>query len=86
MNAPVHAPVNGFVRHGNELVVGGVPLTQLAQRVGQTPFYAYDRALLKSRLSQLRAALPAAVHLHYAIKANPMPALVGFVAPMVDGL
>lgn len=86
MNAPVHAPVSGFARLGNELVVGGVPLTQLAQRVGQTPFYAYDRALLKTRVGQLRAALPTAVGLHYAIKANPMPALVGFVAPMFDGL
>lgn len=25
------------------LVVGGVPLTRLAQRVGRTPCYAYDR-------------------------------------------
>jgi diaminopimelate decarboxylase len=26
------------------LQVGGIPLTRLAQRVGSTPFYAYDRA------------------------------------------
>jgi len=86
MNAPVHAPISGFARHDNELVVGGIPLTRLAQRVGQTPFYAYDRTLLKTRIGMLRAALPPAISLHYAIKANPMPALVGFVAPMVDGL
>ncbi|MCK7493616.1 MAG: hypothetical protein MZW92_21475 [Comamonadaceae bacterium] len=35
---------------------------------------------------QLRAALPAAVKLHYAMKANPMPALVGFMAGLVDGI
>ena len=86
MSAPLHAPITGFARLGNELVVGGVPLTQLAERVGQTPFYAYDRALLKARVAQLRAVLPAAISLHYAIKANPMPALVGCLAPLVDGL
>jgi diaminopimelate decarboxylase len=86
MNAPVHAPITGFGRQGNELTIGGIPLTQLAARVGQTPFYAYDRALLKRRVGELRAALPAEISLHYAIKANPMPALVGYMAPLVDGL
>jgi diaminopimelate decarboxylase len=45
------------VRDG-ELVVGGMPLTRLAARVGQTPFYAYDRGLLTRRVAELRAALP----------------------------
>ena len=35
------------------LIVGGVPLTRLAQRVGRTPFYAYDRALLAARRRRL---------------------------------
>jgi diaminopimelate decarboxylase len=34
----------------------------------------------------LRAHLPASVQLHYAMKANPMPALVCFMAGLVDGL
>ena len=34
----------------------------------------------------MRAALPAAIHLHYAMKANPMPALVEHVSRQVDGL
>ena len=33
-------------------------LQRLAARVGQTPFYAYDRKLLSSRVAELRAALP----------------------------
>ncbi len=69
-----------------ELCVGGVPLTRLAERVGQTPFYAYDRRLLTERVSAVRAALPAGIGLHYAVKANPMPALVGFMRSLVDGL
>jgi diaminopimelate decarboxylase len=69
----------------NSLLVGGVPLAHLAERVGQTPFYAYDRALLNARAAQLRTALPADIHLHYAVKANPMPALVQHMAGLVDG-
>jgi len=30
--------------------------------------------------------LPAGIELHYAIKANPMPAVVDFLAPRVDGM
>ncbi|MFH7044190.1 pyridoxal-dependent decarboxylase, exosortase A system-associated [Paucibacter sp. JuS9] len=69
-----------------ELVVGGLPLTRLAARVGQTPFYAYDRELLKRCVAELRLALPKAVKLHYAMKANPMPAVVGVMAGLVDGI
>ena len=70
----------------DELQVGGLPLSMLAERVGQTPFYAYDRALIAARIHAVRQVLPQGVHLHYAIKANPMPALVGFVCPLVDGM
>ncbi len=68
------------------LQIGGIPLTQLAARVGQTPFYAYDRRLLDERVALLRRALPSAVELHYAIKANPLPAVVQHLAGLVDGL
>ena len=70
----------------NELKVGGLPLQLLAERVGQTPFYAYDRSLIAARIRAVRQALPQGVHLHYALKANPMPALVAFVSPLVDGM
>ncbi|MEO8409452.1 MAG: pyridoxal-dependent decarboxylase, exosortase A system-associated, partial [Propionivibrio sp.] len=69
-----------------ELLVGGMPLSRLAARVGQTPFYAYDRGLLARRVAQLRQALPESIKLHYAMKANPMPALVGHMARLVDGI
>lgn len=68
------------------LQIGGIPLTQLAARVGQTPFYAYDRRLLDERVALLRRALPNAIELHYAIKANPLPAVVQHLAGLVDGL
>ncbi|MCU0921629.1 MAG: pyridoxal-dependent decarboxylase, exosortase A system-associated, partial [Burkholderiaceae bacterium] len=69
-----------------ELLVDGIRLSLLAQRVGQTPFYAYDRSLLCERVATLRTALPSDIKLHYAMKANPMPAVVGFMAGLVDGI
>jgi diaminopimelate decarboxylase len=78
--------MNAFDSVQGELQLGGVPLSRLARRVGQTPFYAYDRTLLARRVRAVRAALPPGIGLHYAVKANPMPALVGFMCPLVDGL
>ena len=83
---PVHAPMDQFPVRDGELVVGGETLSVLAARVGQTPFYAYDRALLRERVAQLRVALPPSVKLHYAMKANPLPAVVCFMAALVDGI
>lgn len=73
------------VGHG-QLVVGGLPLERLAARVGSTPFFAYDRALLTERVRELRAALPEDLSLGYAVKANPMPAVVQHLAGLVDAL
>jgi diaminopimelate decarboxylase len=81
-----HAPIAGFPVVDDCICVGGIPLPRLALRAGGTPFYAYDRALVQTRIASLRQALGPDVHLHYAIKANPMPALVDFVARSVDGL
>ena len=83
---PVHAVMDQFPVQGGQLLVGGERLSTLVARVGQTPFYVYDRAVLQARMAALRSQLPATLKIHYAIKANPMPALVGFMAGLVDGL
>jgi diaminopimelate decarboxylase len=88
MNAelkPGHAPQTEFAVQDNCLQVGGMSLTRLAQRVGVTPFYAYDRRALERRVIALREALPGGLRLHYSVKANPMPALVQCMAQLVDG-
>ncbi|MEN6585602.1 MAG: pyridoxal-dependent decarboxylase, exosortase A system-associated, partial [Sulfuricella sp.] len=86
MNSPArHAPNLLLPVVDDCLQIGGMPLTRLAERAGSTPFYAYDRHLMTERVAQLRAALPADIHLHYAIKANPMPAVVQHLAGLVDG-
>ncbi len=82
MNAP-HAPLLFPIQHG-EIMVSGTSLSQLADRLG-TPFFAYDASLIRSRIAELRAALPSHVQLHYAIKANPYPPLLQLMAGLVDG-
>ena len=83
---PSHCALPYFPVEGNQLMVGGLPIEQLAQQIGSTPFYAYDRAVIDQRIRMLRETLPSPIKLHYAVKANPMPALVQHVATQVDGL
>jgi diaminopimelate decarboxylase len=83
---PKHASMDQFPVHDNCLQIGGISLTRLAQRVGKTPFYAYDRRRISERVALLRQHLPAEIHLHYAMKANPMPAVVQHMAGLVDGI
>ena len=68
------------------LQLGGLSLTRLAQRVGSTPFYAYDRQQLTLRVAELRQYLPSDIQLHYAMKANPLPAVVQHMTQLVDGI
>ncbi len=83
---PTHAPLEDWRSVDGCLQVNGVALTRLAARIGQTPFFAYDRQLLRERVKLLRRHIPAEIHLHYAMKANPMPAVVQFMAGLIDGL
>lgn len=75
-----------FPSRNNELTIGGIKLSKLVQRVGQTPFYAYDRELITRKIVELRNQMPPDLKIHYAIKANPMPAVVQHISTLVDGL
>lgn len=68
-----------------DLLIGGMPLSQAVSRVGGTPCYLYDRAAIEARVAQLRSLLSDRIELHYAVKANPMPALVCHLTRLVDG-
>jgi diaminopimelate decarboxylase len=68
------------------LAIGGDDVEALITRAGDTPLFVYDMALVRSRIASLRAAMPEALGIHYAIKANPLPGLVSEIAPLVDGL
>ncbi len=78
--------IAAFGTADGQLAVGGMPLDRLTARVGSTPYFAYDRRLLDERVAALRAVLPPAINLSYAVKANPMAAVVQHLAGLVDAL
>lgn len=69
-----------------QLIIGGDDVETLVARAGDTPVFAYDFGMIRTKVASLRDALPPKVALHYAIKANPMRELVAAIAPLVDGL
>ena len=81
-----HAPVDPAALRDGVLHIGDLEVAALARQVGQTPFYAYDSALVRARLAALRQALPPTLQLHYAMKANPLPALLRLMVGLVDGI
>jgi len=82
---PLHAATPYYSAVDGVLLVGGRKVTEIAAQVGRTPFYAYDRSVMSRRVAELRTVLPKGLHLHYAIKANPMPAVVQHFRRLVDG-
>ena len=60
-------------------------LHALLARAGDTPFYAIDRAAVDARIAALRAQLPDALQLCFAVKANPLPVLLQHLATRLDG-
>ncbi len=67
------------------LLIGGDRAAALADVAGDTPLFVYDSAMLAARVAEWRAAMPAEVQLHYAMKANPYAPLLAFMAGLVDG-
>ena len=68
------------------LLWGGRKVTEIADEIGRTPFYAYDRARMSQRVEELRSAMPEGISLHYAMKANPMPDVVRHFVGLVEGI
>ena len=68
------------------LCIGGKTPVQIAAMLDAEVFYAYDRQALRHKMQRLRNALPAAVKLHYAVKANPYGPVVQQMAGLVDGM
>lgn len=74
-----------FAGQSGELQIAGRAASDWAVEAG-TPCFVYDVGIVRERLARLRAALPAAVEIHFAIKANPLPEFLAAVAPLVGGL
>jgi len=83
---PQHAPHPWLETRDDRLLIAGRTIAEVAAEVGRTPFYAYDRRVMAQKVEQTRRALPQRIHLHYAMKANPLPAVVKHMVGLVDGL
>ncbi|ODT09697.1 MAG: diaminopimelate decarboxylase [Kaistia sp. SCN 65-12] len=59
-----------FEVHEAELRIGGVAVSELAQRFG-TPLFAYDAGVMRRSYRRLRDALQGFAAIHYSVKANP---------------
>jgi hypothetical protein len=59
-----------FGASGGELVIDGVPITQLAARHG-TPAFFYSRRVVEQQIRRLRRAVPEGFHICYSIR-NPV--------------
>lgn len=79
-------PIPPEFRGQSLLRVGGRTAEAWIEAAGDTPLFVYDFAMVAARIARLRAALPAGVDVHYAIKANPFAPLLRAIAPLVDGL
>lgn len=73
-----------FMRQG-ELTIAGRAAADWVAEAG-SPLFVYDMGIVHERLRGLRAALPDACEIHFAIKANPLPEFIAAVAPLVGGL
>ncbi len=80
-----HAPMDQFDVVDGELVLAAKPLSQITKLAGQTPYYCYSKTVINNNVARLREFFPD-ISIHYAMKANPMPQLVSFIANLVDGL
>ncbi|MGV6827493.1 MAG: pyridoxal-dependent decarboxylase, exosortase A system-associated [bacterium] len=83
---PRHPPVTQFPVRDDHLMIAGRTVHELADEIGSTPFFVYDGPAIAKRVNQLRSILPEAISIHYAVKANPYPALVKDLCNRVDGL
>jgi diaminopimelate decarboxylase len=81
-------PLRNEILRGGRL--GGIAPDELARRFG-TPVYVYDFEVIERQAASLRAAMPPAVEIAYAVKANPSLAVVehlgrlGFGADVASG-
>lgn len=76
---------SGYASIDGELSIGGFTATALVEKAGDTPLFVYSASHLRDRVDALRAAMPDRLAIHYAMKGNPFPPLLGFMNGLVDG-
>lgn len=75
----------GYGSIDGELAIGGMTASALVQKAGDTPLFVYSSDHLRQRVSDLRAAMPKRLAIHYAMKGNPFPPVLALMNGLVDG-
>ena len=75
----------GYNAVDGELAIGGVTASALVEQAGDTPLFVYSSRHLRTRMADLRAAMPERLAIHYAMKGNPFPAVLELMNGLVDG-
>ena len=75
----------GFDAIDGELAIGGQKASVLVSDHG-SPLFVYSTDRIDTRMTQLRAAMPDRLNVHYAMKANPFPPLLRHMIGLVDGI
>ncbi|WP_076069210.1 pyridoxal-dependent decarboxylase, exosortase A system-associated [Sphingomonas montana] len=76
----------GFAAIDGELQIAGKGVSAHIAAAGDTPLFVYDLARVRAQVAAFRAHMPDGVSLHYAMKANPWPALLTHMVALVDGI
>ena len=74
---------SGYGAVGGELAIGGRTASELAGE--GTPLFVYSADLIRKRMADLRAAIPAQLRIHYAVKANPYRPILELMRDLTDG-
>ncbi|MEJ7926538.1 pyridoxal-dependent decarboxylase, exosortase A system-associated [Sphingobium sp. AN641] len=74
-----------FAAEEGMLLIGGCGAASLVDEAGDMPLFVYDMGIVEAQVRRFRDAMPPALHLHYAIKANPHAPLLARMAGLVGG-
>lgn len=74
-----------YQQSSGELAIGDQLASDLVRAHG-SPLFVYSNTMLKQRMMELRAAMPAQLHIHYAMKANPYAPLLREMVGLADGI
>lgn len=75
----------GFSAIDGELAIAGRRVSELVAAAGRTPLFVYAGNRIRQRVTDLRAAMPQRLALHFAVKANPYGPLLALIGGLVDG-
>jgi diaminopimelate decarboxylase len=75
----------GFSAIDGELAIAGQSASRLVEEAGDTPLFVYSGEAIRHKLASLRAAMPARLRIHYAIKANSYRPILELMRDWVDG-